>query len=120
MQNAAEIIKNHPLFGTGLGQYLYAQSQLQQNFPDLLNQPVHNIFLLLSSEAGLVIISLLWFLFFNQIKAFATKYLFIFLAILVTGFFDHYWLTLQQNFLLLGVVGGVLFSSANDQKVSNI
>jgi len=35
------------------------------------------------------------------------------LLIIISGFFDHYWLTLQQNFLLLGVIPAVALSTSS-------
>ena len=45
------------------------------------------------------------------------KYGFDIIALLIvvvfTGFFDHHWLTLQQNMLLLGVVFGLRMDSTS-------
>ncbi len=108
-KNSLTIILKRPLTGTGLGSYLLAQSSFPSTYFDLLNQPVHNIFLLLIAEAGLVIIAVIIF-FMKDLskKLIQKKYLYLILTIVITGFFDHYWLTLEQNFLLLGVVVGLL------------
>ena len=94
-----------PFLGTGLGNYLIVQEQFPQLFADFLNQPVHNIFLLFLSETGAITILLLFFLFFKKLISAVKKYPYILIIILITGLFDHYWLTLQQNFLLMGVIG---------------
>ena len=108
MQNAFLIIIKHPLIGVGLGNYLIAQNQFPQRFTDFLNQPVHNIFLLLFSEIGIIISVCLITLFWKEIKYAVKKGPYLVFAILITGLFDHYWLTLQQNFLLIGVILGML------------
>jgi len=105
------IIKNYPLFGVGLGNYLLGQKNFSSSFPLFFNQPVHNIFLLLMAELGLPFFTfLLFFLidFFkkNSKKIPLTTY-YLLLTTILTGFFDHYWLTLKQNFLLLAVVFGI-------------
>lgn len=77
-----------------------------------LRQPVHNIFLLTFAETGIGGLLLLFFFLYRfLLKAIAKKNYFYVLAlvfILVTGMFDHYWLTIQQNLLLLGLFFGML------------
>ena len=108
MKNALLIIGQRPLFGVGMGNYLLAQQQFPQRFADFLNQPVHNIILLIVSEFGIIIGVSLIILFWREIKSAVKKSPYVLLAVLLTGLFDHYWLTLQQNFLLIGVVLGFL------------
>src|SRR3989344_6462869 len=108
MQNSFKMILQSPFFGTGLGNYLIVQEQFPQLFADFLNQPVHNIFLLFLSETGAITILLLFFLFFKKLISAVKKYPYILIIILITGLFDHYWLTLQQNFLLMGVILGLI------------
>jgi hypothetical protein len=99
------IIKSHPIFGVGLNNYLVAQSNFISKFPLFFNQPVHNIFLLWIGETGLITTG---FLLFLGIKSFMKKSKnvpwFLLLVIFTTGLFDHYWLTLIQNFVLMGVI----------------
>ncbi len=95
--NAWEIIKKYPLFGVGLGNYLLAQAGFTSKFPLFFNQPVHNIFLLLASEVGIMATALVIY-FMRRLPVLML------LAVVITGLFDHYWLTLIQNFLLLAVV----------------
>ncbi|MGB6838727.1 MAG: hypothetical protein WBE27_00395, partial [Microgenomates group bacterium] len=76
-------------------------------------QPVHNIFLLVSAETGLIGL----FAFAATLCLVAKKGLFqkrtkilsiALLLIVLTGFIDHYWLTLQQTQLLFALVLGLL------------
>lgn len=108
MQKALTIIKQHLLFGIGIGNYLIAQDQFSQDFADLLNQPVHNVFLLFVSETGIIVTVILGILFFRKSWELCKKWPYVIASLFLTGMFDHYWLTLQQNFLLLGVVIGSL------------
>ena len=114
-KNALTLIAVHPLFGVGLGNYLPAVAVIQKPLSTLYIQPVHNIFLLLLSEIGIIgLLSVLAFLFktYQRLKNPPTnnikKILLIVLSvILILGLFDHYWLTLQQNQLLLTVILGL-------------
>jgi O-antigen ligase len=103
-----------PLLGLGVNSFLL-------NIPHYINQqyvlfiqPVHNIYLLILSELGLFGIS---FFVLLLVKAFRkiikTKNFLIgmvLVEILVLGFFDHYFLTLQQGQLLFALVIGLSLS----------
>jgi len=108
--NSLKIIGEHPLFGIGLGNYLLAQKNFNSFYPLFFNQPVHNIFLLLIAEIGLVSFFILFLLliFFLKKNYYYKKgaVFFLLLTVCFTGLFDHYWLTLKQNFLILAFVWG--------------
>lgn len=113
IDNAFILIKAHLVQGVGLGNYLIAQAILPINLPYGIPQPVHNIFLLLISEVGVMISALIAaFAIFEFRRLWKLEIfrvcLFVFLA---TASFDHYWVTLQQNTLLLGVIGGIIVGS---------
>lgn len=107
-QNALTIIRQNPLFGVGNGNYLIAQNQFREVFTGFLNQPVHNVFLLLIAEIGVLLVLFITILLRKQLKRFFKHWPYVIGSLLLTGLFDHYWLTLQQNFLLLAVILGVL------------
>lgn len=111
---AGQMLGQKPIFGVGLNNFLVELNQRGTPF-DLawFLQPVHNIFLLVFAEAGL-----LGFFLFIYILAKAYRNLYsrkkytIFvtlslLAVVLTGVLDHYWLTLQQNQLLFSLVLGL-------------
>lgn len=102
--NAIKIIIARPFLGVGPGAYLIAQNRFPSPFRDLLNQPVHNIFLLLISEIGLIPIILFLLKFGRRFGSFIWKEPKFLLAISITGMVDHYWLTLEQNMLILCIV----------------
>lgn len=104
MSNAFKIIWSHPWLGVGLGNYLIAQNSFPTKFIYFLNQPVHNVLLLFISEVGIIITLILMIINHRKIIYFLKKYPYILLVFVLTGSFDHYWLTLQQNFLLMGVI----------------
>lgn len=103
-----------PIFGWGLGQHLYGLSHFASTHPYLFNQPIHNIFLLALVEWGLLLFAFISAIFIQVARL--TKHkstLLIFGIVFITGLFDHYWLTLQQNMLLLGFVAGIIFTKTN-------
>ncbi|HLL61030.1 MAG TPA: O-antigen ligase family protein [Candidatus Nitrosocosmicus sp.] len=122
--HALIILKNNILFGVGLGHYLYAEVEFVQKYSYFFLQPVHNIFLLFLSQAGVLltgfIVFVLYKLFFHH-KSYILNipsYSLCLIAVTATGMFDHYWITLQQNWLLMGVVFGLIFSQRSNNVIS--
>lgn len=112
MKNSITIIFRYPIFGVGLGSYLVEQVKFSSKYYLFFNQPVHNIFLLYFSELGIAIGGLIIFLLLAKINRLIKISPYIFFALILTGLFDHYWLTLQQNFLLMGLIIGVILSQS--------
>lgn len=106
--SALKMIKKSPLFGVGAGNFVVNLPKYRAgNFYWM--QPVHNILLLAWSEIGILgIIVLIFNLQSTIIKLIHNKYWWIWVVIGITGFFDHYWLTLPQNTWLLAIVLGLL------------
>lgn len=93
------------LFGLGIGNFVNWLIHKEPFKPDWFHQPVHNIYLLIYSEAGFLgIFTFLLFLFFSVINFFKISFtdprLLIMAAFIFIGFFDHFFLTLQQGRLL--------------------
>ncbi len=109
-QNSLTLISQHLFFGVGLGNYLIAQTRLPSSSISFPYQPVHNIFLLITAETGLISILLLGYFGLKKFLSSQKDAVFVACCIvfLLTGLLDHYWLTLQQNWLLGGVIFGVL------------
>ncbi len=99
---SGKLISENFLMGTGLNTNL--------TFSRLL-QPVHNIFLLTLSETGIFGLLFLVSLFHKSLKFSPLILTFI----IITGVFDHYWLTLQQNLLLLSLISATLTSEWKKQ-----
>jgi hypothetical protein len=110
LHQGVTVFKNTFPFGAGLGHSLYFQSKLPLSHSYLFIQPVHNIFLLFINEAGLFISASVSFLFIRYFRRFFLnkQFLYCLLVIFLTGMFDHYWYTLQQNILLIPVIFGIL------------
>ncbi len=95
------------LLGLGLNNFLV-------NLPDFMKgywwlQPVHNIFVLLLAETGLVGLVLIGVFLAKRVDF--RKYGWVWVVIILTGMFDHYWLTLPQNMGLLGLMIGLSLKS---------
>ena len=110
---ALGMIKESPLTGIGLNNFIPHLSNFGNGGEIYLLQPVHNLFLLVAAETGLVgLLIFLWLLILTYKKLLRPlRYApcASLTAILLLGLFDHYWLTLQQNQLLLAVVFGFLW-----------
>ncbi len=111
-ESAISMWERYPWFGVGLGNFITAlPSFLSSHFIYFL-QPVHNIYLLLLSELGVVGIVLLCvgsYRLMPLIRSVSphsarTMFLYALLAIGVLGLVDHYPLTVQQGQLLLTVL----------------
>ncbi len=123
-QIAKDVLRDHWLFGTGIGTYtLSLRDKYLPNKEAYVYQPTHNTFLLIWAETGIIgILSFLAFfimLFFNSLNKkdiFFKIPLFIALSILL--FFDHWWWSLHFGvlyfYLILALV--VLFSQVDKNK----
>ena len=117
LKNSLGIIKNHPFFGTGLNNFLIELAQVQKtNNVIFYLQPVHNIFLLVAAQTG--ILGLIYFIGFLA-KTFKKAFwkgdlinykIIIFFGVLILGSFDHYFLTIQQGQLLLSFILGLIWA----------
>jgi O-antigen ligase len=123
---SCETIINNPIVGVGIGNFV---SEMQKYSPVFLTdwqyQPVHNVFLLIWSELGIVglvlFILFLWKIFdFNSIVSHETiskkKKRVVFRAIMfgfvIIMLFDHYFWDIQQGQIMLWMVLGFLAGSS--------
>jgi O-antigen ligase len=119
VKNAWWMIQTNPVFGVGLMNFLVRLPSFAHpyTFYQYL-QPVHNMYLLLASEIGIVgLVLSLWFLYKTvchvQAAPFSSQRTACFLlvaSILFLGLFDHYFLTLQAGQLLLAFIFGSCWS----------
>ena len=114
---AFKIFKTSPIFGVGLGNFITQLPKFLVPKKLYFWQPVHNIFLLILAETGIIGIWFMvygvWFIFRKLWQEKNLALLYSFFAIILTGFFDHYWLTLQQTQLLLALIIGLSIKSKN-------
>ncbi|MFH1827164.1 MAG: hypothetical protein ABH812_01870 [bacterium] len=113
VKNSLHIISTYPITGAGLGNYLLVQDKIFTNSLIFPPQPVHNIFLLLISEVGIFLSGAIIFLLLKYFYKYRKYNSLIYCAIviLITGSFDHYWFTLQQNMLCLVFVLSLITNS---------
>lgn len=106
--SAIKMIRKTPLFGVGAGNFVVNLPKYPTgNFYWM--QPVHNLFLLAWAEIGILGIIMLIYNFQSMfIKLTKNKYWWLWVIVGVTGFFDHYWLTLPQNSWLLAIILGLI------------
>ncbi len=119
MQSSLTILWDNLLLGTGLGNYLYAQSTIRNPYPYHFLEPVHNILLLPLAELGIPLFIFFIYSIFPYLKKWWNHDVgrALLMVILLTGMFDHYWLTLQQNMLLLPIVFGLLKNEGRYDKI---
>ena len=123
IDSSIKMIEKSPILGVGLGNFIPTLATIQKPLSlGLYLQPVHNIFLLVAAETGLIGLGLFtWFLWKtyrapNGKWQTANGISFSFLAILTLGLFDHYWLTLQQGQLLFAFVIGLCWANIETSK----
>ncbi|OGM99908.1 MAG: hypothetical protein A2736_03000 [Candidatus Yanofskybacteria bacterium RIFCSPHIGHO2_01_FULL_41_27] len=111
------------LFGSGVGNFVNWFMKIDPNLPRYLYQPVHNIYLLIYSEIGILgLASFVLFLIF-LIKDFVKKtgmkelyhysFLLFFLSVLIIGFFDHFLFTIQQGRFIFWMIAALIASFQN-------
>jgi len=113
-----ESLKSLNWFGVGSGNFVNWLLLKEPNLPRNLYQPVHNIYLLIYSETGIlgitVFILFLVFLVKDFIastkmdKLYHYSFLMMFLSFLFIGLFDHFLWTLQQGRLMFWLLCAVL------------
>ena len=114
---ALHLIRGSPIFGIGQGNFVWTSSSLGL-LENWMYQPVHNIYLLIGSETGILglafFLSFLFILWRRAKKAAITPpqncLIYIFYFIITIGLFDHFWWDLQQGQILFWLFLGVLSS----------
>ena len=107
VKQSVVVFIEHPATGAGLGAYVAASASQPTRSIDILNQPVHSIYFLWLSEAGilgLVILALL----IPALKKYVKLMPYVLAVVLVTGTGDHYWMTLPQNMFLIGALASLV------------
>jgi len=109
LKEAFDLFLKHPILGVGLNNFIVSIPSVMK--PSELNslQPVHNIFVLNLVETGIIgSLFFLYFLFLTIKKNYKKKiFILSIFSIFFLGFFDHYFLTLQQGQIMLTVFLGL-------------
>jgi O-antigen ligase len=111
---AESVTTANPALGVGIGQFVPQLMTKLKHWPANIYQPVHNIYLLIASETGLIGLVLfllfLFFLFWKFIrradfkKPYSFSFLILAFSFLLMGLFDHFLWTLQQGSLIFWMV----------------
>lgn len=117
LEDAKKLITKNPLLGVGLGEYSNFVLKENKNSRDIWNiQPVHNIYFLIFAELGFVgFFILMFFIIFNLLELFKiikekntnrVIFSFIFIALLIISFFDHWLWTTPMGILIFWLILG--------------
>ncbi len=107
------IIQECPLVGIGIGNFVWEMKDALDLLSDWIHQPVHNVYLLIASETGLLgLFVFLMFLYqlLRKFKEINYLLLFIVFCILFISLFDHFFWTLQQGQLMFWLTIGLMVS----------
>ncbi len=121
IQTSFLIIKEHPFLGIGLGNFVWEIREMLNLLAAWLHQPVHNIYLLIASETGLIgLIAFLFFLFYlfrcgrlslPHVGGSASHIMLVIaFSFLFIGLFDHFFWTLQQGQIMFWLALGLIHS----------
>ncbi|KKR04072.1 MAG: O-antigen ligase-related protein [Parcubacteria group bacterium GW2011_GWC2_39_14] len=111
----AQVMKSNLFFGTGIGNYALDLQKVKPNLESWDYQPMHNTFLLIVAEIGIIpflyIIGLcIYFARRNkwQIDLFNLSHLPL-VSLVLLMLVDHYWWSFYSGLMLMGFVGAVIF-----------
>jgi O-antigen ligase len=122
---AIEMIKEKPILGIGIGNFVnysqnypvYTKAALKMTgentnqIPEWIYQPVHNIYLLITSEMGILgLLAFLGFVGWNLIRGRKNIcFLSLVSCFLIVSLVDHYFWTLQQGAIMLWLGLALIF-----------
>lgn len=110
---AIEIWQRSPYVGAGLNNFLFGLSPTLQSHQVYILQPVHNIYLLVLSQMGIIgfgFILIYATIFLKSVRGlrFTVSPLYVsVVSLLLLGVVDHYLFTLQQGQLLFSMMTGM-------------
>jgi hypothetical protein len=111
---AVSMVAMHPMLGVGPGAYTYAVYQKNNTWESWQYQPVHNVYMLISTEFGLVaMVLLLIFLFFIIQHAFQFNlvYVPVLVSLICAGLFDHWLASMFTGVVLWWTMLGVGYTT---------
>lgn len=107
---SGKMISKKYIFGYGLNTFIPNEVKLSNNVSGVwLLQPVHNVYLLVLVETGIIGLIFIAYILSKLIFYLARNNSMALLGlifILTTSLFDHYWVTIQQNMLIASVFLG--------------
>ncbi len=107
-----------PFWGVGIGNFVNWFKEISPGLTQNFYQPIHNIYLLIFSETGILgLMTFLLFLififkeYFKKVefnRLFHYSLIILFLLVLFLGLFDHFLWTLQQGQIIFWLTAGLL------------
>ncbi len=132
-----KIFLKHPIFGVGIGQMVQqTYNELGRTAQRYLAQPPHNFYIDVAVEMGMIGLLLYLFLFSSLInglwqnlsqkqtenehkKGDSILFFSIFIGILISMLFDHFFYTQEQTQLLLWSIIGIIIGLQNQKTAKN-
>lgn len=120
IKTSFSMFKSSPVFGVGPNNFLVNLPFFQKTTSNIFYlQPVHNIYLLVLAETGFFGLLFFLLILFRAFKKSKMKPIFrrtslklqLLFIVVFLGFFDHYFLTVQQGQLLFAFVLGFCFTT---------
>jgi O-antigen ligase len=115
------LIKENPIMGVGIGDYV---STLQEKFTlePWQHQPPHNIFIFIAAELGLIGLGLFVMILYEIVRSLKKNFLnplnftlsILLFSFLLLGMFDHFLVTIQQGRLMFALVLGLIAALPNN------
>jgi hypothetical protein len=117
-ETAGKIFSSNMINGTGINTFILAAVKFATEERGVwFLQPVHNIYLLTFCESGAIGLSALFISIYLLIRRINFGKEFwaggMILFFLITGLFDHYWITTQQNLFVLSLLTGIALFKKN-------
>lgn len=103
IEDAFTAIKNQPLLGVGIGNYTKFLSVQNPDQPAYVYQPVHNVYLLVATELGLIAFAFFLLFIFYALRR-GGRLTPLLAAILAMALFDHSFWTIHSSLLLFWLV----------------
>ncbi|MDD5489440.1 MAG: O-antigen ligase family protein [Candidatus Moranbacteria bacterium] len=114
LEVSRETIVEHPWLGLGIGQFIVQEIVSRPNWSGWQYQPVHNVYLLITAELGIVglILFLMFLLTFinnyckiNRLPSLLTTkpYCIIIFSFLFISFFDHYFWDIKSGMIIFAI-----------------
>lgn len=95
------ILRNNWLTGSGMGNYVFEMSHQSPGQPAYIYQPIHNTWLLLFAEIGILGLVLLIYLFRSRKNFWTDLSVSVLVAVVIIGLFDHYLWSIHAGVVLL-------------------
>ena len=115
---------NNPLLGVGINQFvLRVDDYWSITGIARFAQPVHNAWLLIATEMGLVglfgVMTIVLRLIYKGFRTISPTIVALWLFIFLTSLVDHYWLTIQAGNIVLFLTLGFTLATINMNPISH-